>query len=125
MKSLSTRQRQALYEVEAERAKLLGSEFPCCNLCSLPIRPGQAWDVSHDAHKPRAMGGTEVGLAHRRCNRMHGSLVVTPLMAKLARIRKKHLDIRRSSQPLPGGRFDRLKKTMRGEVVLRATGERA
>jgi hypothetical protein len=49
-----------------------------------------------------------------------------PQLAKSERVRDRHLGIIRPGmgpRPLPGGRNDRLKKTIRGEVVDRRTGE--
>lgn len=124
-KRLSSEQRMKLYLSECERSKLLEKgEYPICNLCGLQVKPPQQWDVSHDAHLPHAMGGNEVAIAHTRCNRLHGCTVVSPLMAKLKRIRKKHLDIHRSSQPMPGGKDSDRYRKVSGEVVLRSTGQR-
>ena len=120
---LSTTQRRALYDAAVETARAAGREHPACNLCPHPILPGQAWDVSHEGI-PAALGGTAIGLAHRRCNRIHGAQIVTPMVAKAKRTGDKFRDIKRASNPLPGGREDLRKRTMAGVVVNRATGER-
>ena len=120
---LSTTHRRALYNSAVEAAKAAGREHPACNLCPHPILPGEFWDVSHEG-VPAALGGTVVNLAHRRCNRIHGATVVVPMVAKAKRTGDKFRDIKRSRNPIPGGRDDPRKRTMGGEVVNRETGER-
>ena len=99
------------------------NKFPVCNICGLSVVPGQAWDISHDPKGiPAALGGNEVGIAHRRCNRQHGAQTVTPLIAKLKRVRAKHIGARERGtghRPLPCGRNSKWRKTLRGAVVLR------
>lgn len=116
-RKLSSTKREELYDRWRGDA-----EFPTCNLCGLLIMPGQDWDESHEKHKPRWMGGAIEGLSHRRCNRSHNNRHDTPLYHKHRRTRQKHIGAHRSQSPLPGGRNDDIKKTMRGEVVDRATG---
>lgn len=118
-RKLSSTKREELYDRWRGDA-----EFPKCNLCSMPIHPGQDWDVSHDPLLPRALGGDVTGLAHRRCNRRHGHAVAVPQIARQKRIRQKHIRAWRPRTQLPGGRDDPRKKTMRGEVVDRKTGNR-
>lgn len=121
---LTGKQREALHESEAEKAREAGrGEHPICKLCDLPIEPGREWDENHQAHKPRWLGGAVDGISHRYCNRRHNNRHDTPLFAKSERIRKRFLDFKRSRTPMPGGRDDRIKKTFDGTVVVRATGE--
>lgn len=120
---LTTRQRRILYEDAVKAARESGREHPACNLCPHPILPGQLWEDSH-LPVPAALGGTARGIAHKRCNRIHGATVVVPMVAKVKRTSDKFLDIKRSRNPLPGGRDDPRKRTMGGAVVDRATGER-
>jgi hypothetical protein len=77
------------------------------------------WDESHEKLKPRWLGGTIDGIAHRRCNRIWNNRHDTPLYAKSERQRKGFLDLRRSSNPIPGGCEDRIKKKLNGDVVVR------
>jgi len=120
---LTIKQRQALYDRELSKARAAGKEHPDCNICDLPVLPGDLWDESHWP-RPRSFGGTITGIAHRyRCNRRHGAKIVTPLLVKSNRTRARHTGAFFTRHPLPGGRDDRLKRTMRGQIVLRATGE--
>lgn len=118
-KRLSTTARVALYEscIASE------DEFPRCNIpgCGLFVRPGERWVESHYP-KPHAWNGTQSGIAHARCNHDYWSKTEAPMMARANRVRAKHIGAFVADTPLPGGRDDRLKKTMRGVVVERATG---
>lgn len=121
---LTSTQREQLYKREADKARDAGrGDYPICNICDLPIIPGSLWDASHQKHKPHWLGGDIEGCAHARCNRSWNNQHDTPLFAKSERVRKRHLDITRSSTPLPGGRDDRIKKTMSGKVIDRQTGQ--
>jgi hypothetical protein len=92
-----------------------------CNLCGAPVKCGEAWDISH-MPVPKALGGNEGGIAHRKCNRDHGSRIVTPAVAKTKRIARKHLGIKGAglgSRPMPGGKRSKQSKTMQNGVVTR------
>jgi len=114
----SARERTALWDQCCSE-----QEFPICNICGLFVFPGQAWDVSHDPQNaPAALGGDAVGIAHRRCNRRHGAVVVTPLVAKIKRIRAKHIgahECERGRRAMPCGRASPWRKKLSGEVVMR------
>lgn len=108
--------REALYE----RCRGDG-EFPLCNLCHLPVTPGQDWDRSHHP-VPRALGGKETGIAHVRCNREHGAKVVTPAVAKGKRVRRAHLGVTRPGigrHRMPCGRHSKVKMTVDRQIVPR------
>lgn len=121
--SSRTKRREALYASECEKAREAGlGDYPICNLCGLPVLPGRLWDESHDPSRPRAWGGTDVAIAHRKCNRRHGAQVVVPMLAKTHRQWRDNRgisDLGIEATRLPGGRDDRLKKKITGEVVLR------
>lgn len=116
-KKYSNRERQEIYD------RCCGDkQFPDCNICDLPVMHGQSWDVSHDPQgKPHALGGTEVGIAHSRCNRLHGAQVVHPMMAKLERIRQRFTGAWRPRYPMRCGRHDNIKRTLDGRIVERKT----
>lgn len=110
---LSSTAREALYD------RCRGdAPYPMCNLCPLPIIPGQEWDESH-VGAPAALGGTDTGVAHRKCNRDHGAKVVTPMVAKAKRGRQKFIGAWVPRTPMRGGRNDTIKRTMSGRVVKR------
>lgn len=115
---MNAMQREALFE------RCCGeNEFPFCNLCELPVLPGQDWDESHIG-APKALGGRATGVAHRRCNRQHGSKVVTPMVAKVKRIRRKHFGITApgmGQRRMAAGRHSKVSKTIRNGLVTRRT----
>lgn len=110
--TLTTKQRQQLYDREQERARLAKrGDYPICNLCDGPVGPGQEWDESHCPSKAKAFGGTQTGIAHRRCNRDHNHRFVTPAVAKAKRLRAKHTRAKIAShRPLPCGRNSPFKR---------------
>ena len=118
MPKLSTKQSEKLYD--HYRGDML---FPACSLCSLPIYPGQQWDKSHDKYLPKALGGELVGLAHRRCNRLWNNRHDTPLVAKVKRIRQKHIGAHRStSRPIAGTHASGIKLHMNSPPTWRDSG---
>jgi hypothetical protein len=96
---------------------------PDCNLCHLPVFPGDDWDESH-VPVPKALGGKATGVAHRLCNRRHNNLDVTPRVAKAKRQHRKHVGIDGpglGKKPMRFGRRDALKKTFSNGIVPRET----
>lgn len=124
-RSLSPKQRAALWAREATNAYLDGrGRLPICNLCNLPLAIGDDWDESHAPEKPRCFGGRRVGVAHRLCNRDHGSKVVTPALAKSNRVRNRHIGASGpglGKAPMRAGRRSGLSKTFRHGLVPRLT----
>lgn len=117
------KKREDLYRCEAAKAQRAGcGDNPICNLCDLPVYPGQEWDESHYP-VPKALNGKRVGIAHRRHNREHGARVVTPMVAKAKRNFRKHRRISEALRPMRGGRYDSIKHKMDGDVIDRATGQ--
>lgn len=116
----SSADRERLWDAESERSKAFGwGDLPQCNICRCPVGIGQDWDVSHDG-VPKALGGTAVGIAHRRCNREDGHQV-TRVVAKAKRQARKHKGAFRTAEKLPCGRASRFSKKLNGEVVERLT----
>lgn len=114
----SAADRERLYDSECARSQAFGwGKLPMCNICRCPVGIGQAWDVSHDG-VPKALGGTAVGIAHRRCNREDGHQV-TRVVAKAKRQARKHKGAFRTAEKLPCGRTSRFSKKLNGEVVER------
>lgn len=58
-----------------ERARLFELHGGICHICGMPIKVGEAWDISHEI--PIALGGedddTNSKLAHTKCHRGKGS----------------------------------------------------
>lgn len=98
-----------------------GSGKVFCNLCGLPIHPGEEWVESHIG-APKALGGTEVGCAHKRCNDLDNNHFVTPFVAKAKRLWRKHFGISArglGANPLPAGRHSKVRKKLTGEIIER------
>lgn len=113
---MNPKQREALYDRCRD-----GLPYPLCNLCGLPVYPGDSWDESHFP-VPKSLGGTETGIAHMRCNRDHGAKIVTPMVAKVKRVRRMHIGAKKHGsgyRPFPFGQRSRWKKKINGEVVER------
>lgn len=113
---MTPKQREALYDQCRD-----GRPQPLCNLCGLPVYPGDAWDESHWPI-PKSLGGTQTGIAHRRCNRKDGAKAVTPVVAKVKRIRQRHIGAKVQGsgyRPMPCGKRSPWKKKIGGEVVRR------
>jgi hypothetical protein len=87
----------------------------------MKVIAGQEWDVSHE--QPLEAGGRDDAsnwlVAHRKCHRAHTSSVDMPLIAKVKRVRHKHMGIKTSKTPMPMGRKSQWKKKMDGTVVRR------
>ncbi len=117
---LSSAQRQAIYDRCCDDSE---SGLPICNLCGLPVDGShEAWDVSHDPEgPPSALGGTDVGIAHRLCNIRHGASVVRPMLARCERVRRRALGATIARHPLPAGRETGVKMRIGGGLAPRLT----
>jgi hypothetical protein len=114
-RGLSSSQREALYD------RCRGDdEFPTCNIpgCGRPVGTGEAWVESHFP-VPHALGGTETGIAHARCNKLYAEQVEVPAIAKCDRVRRRHIGAHVPRFPLPCGRHSKFKRTIGGRVVAR------
>ncbi len=83
--------------------------------------PFHDWDGSHEG-APHALGGTAIGVWHRRCNGEHGAKVVTPMVAKTWRIYEKNRGIHMARRPFRTAEKP-MKRKVNGQVVDRVTGE--
>jgi len=118
-----TRKRLQLWDREVARSIAAQcGELPICNLCGLPVQKDQAWHESHEGDKPKAFGGTQTGIAHKRCNLSHGAAVVKPQVTKHRNVRARDTGSYRPSKPWPGGRESWARKTIGGQVVVRLSG---
>ena len=109
-KTISTKRRQELFQ----------SHAGLCHICGGKIQVGEAWDVEHII--PIAMGGEDDeanwALAHRKCHRGKTSEDVGNI-ARAKRREARHLGIKKSRNPLPGGRSSPWKRTVDGRVIRR------
>lgn len=105
---LTASQREDLYDAEVVKAiAAKRGEFPICRLCDNPIGPGQKWADNHDKYLPHAIGGDRDGISHKRCNERWNNIHDTPLVAKVKRIRRKHIGAYQPrGKTIPGRRFN-------------------
>jgi hypothetical protein len=129
MTRLSSTAREQLYDAEVLKAKESGrGSLPICKLCDCPIGIGQKWDVNHQAHKPKWLGGVVDGISHHRCNTLHNNRHDTPLYHKNNAIRQRHIGAKvRTSPPMPGTFDSDIKIPMTSEFrrrpIRRSTGK--
>jgi hypothetical protein len=144
-----TRHRDVLYSLAKARARLAGrGEFPICPLCDLPVTPDQDWDAvdpgaarcKSEPSKSRSSKSCpskscpskscpsksrpSQAVGHRRCNAQANPALGKSATDKADRVRKRHAGITGpglGAHPLPCGRRDRLRRTMRGRVLPRRT----
>jgi hypothetical protein len=92
-----------------------------CHMCQMRVDAGQEWDISHEI--PLEAGGKDDSsnwlVAHRSCHRRHTAKVDIPLIAKVKRIRAKHLGVKPKTAAMPFGRNSGLKRKMDGTIVQR------
>lgn len=95
-----------------------------CYLTGAEIRPGDSWDCDHI--QPLINGGQnrESNLAPA-LKAPHKEKTKTDLAIKKKnnRVALKHFGIKKSRNPMPGGRGSRYKIRMDGSVVERTTGK--
>ena len=91
-----------------------------CENCSRRLSPG---DIYFEHRVPCELGGAatlENALVFcKSCWSLKTRIYDHPTIAKAKRIEMRHLGAKRSRNPLPGGRNDKLKKKITGRVVLR------
>jgi len=114
-RKLSSSAREALYDQSCG-----ANEFPTCNIpgCGRFVKPGEAWVESHFP-VPHALGGTETGVAHERCNKFYAEQIEVPAIAKAKRVRRKFIGAHVARFPMAGGRHSPLKRKVGGGVVPR------
>jgi len=121
---LTAKQREDLWDAEyAKSIEAKRGEYPICNICDLPVTPGQTWHDSHNKYWPHAVGGQRDGIAHARCNLRHNNIHDTPLVAKVKRQRQGFIRARESRRPVVGSRASGIKVFMDGRPpVYRDSG---
>lgn len=115
-RKLSSSDREKLYDLCRG-----ANEFPTCNIpgCGGLIVTGQDWVESHFPIPHAIDGNNVVGVAHARCNKFYAEQVEVPMIAKVKRIRRKHIGAHVSRFPMQGGRHDTRKRKIGGGVVAR------
>lgn len=91
-----------------------------CYLSGIKIGPGMAWEVEHVL--ALAAGGEHresnlapvLAKAHKEKTREDRKVI-----AKINRVRKKHLGLKRSGRPMPGSRRSKWRRKLDGRTVLR------
>ena len=91
-----------------------------CESCTRPLSEG---DIYYEHIVCDALGGPPTlencGVYCKTCWSTKTRTYDHPTIAKAKRIEMRHLGAKRSLNPLPGGRNDKLKKKISGEVVPR------
>jgi 5-methylcytosine-specific restriction protein A len=102
------------------RLKIWEAGKGVCILCERKIRAGEAWIVEHPI--ALGLGGSDrdedLGPAHEDCRRAKDKVDVARI-AKAKRQKIKHVDRRRSPNPMPGSKASPWKKCMDGRTVRR------
>ncbi|GJD51112.1 hypothetical protein OPKNFCMD_3863 [Methylobacterium crusticola] len=113
----------------SQKLALLEAQNHVCPLCTREIRPG---DRPRDEHlRALGLGGTNAlanrAMVHGRCAdaKTRGPAGDLAKIADAKRQKRKAFGFETSHRPMPGSRSDRLKRTLTGGMVLRATGEPA
>ena len=73
------------------RTRLSNGEQVMCTNCGRPIQPGQLFDVGHivDGHRGGTSQLSNLGGAHRRCNRSDGGRAGAAARVKSSRIARR------------------------------------
>lgn len=102
------------------RLRVLDAHGGICALSGRKIQAGDEWDLDHITALINGGENRESNLQPvlRSAHRKKTSADVK-LKAKVDRVRKKHLGLHKSKNPMPGGRDSKIKKKMTGEVVPR------
>jgi len=93
-----------------------------CQTCQIRLHPGQSWDLDHII--PLALGGADeiynLQVLCKECHKAKTNLQDIPSIAKLFRLKTKHLGARvQSKKPMPFGRQSIWKKKLNGSIVKR------
>lgn len=117
----SPQYRELLWKALCVHGDPAQAPFVICNLCDLPVSRDEDWHESHIG-VPKALGGNKVGIAHADCNLEDGRKNVVPFVARANRMLKTNLGTALlSDTPLPFGRRDPFRKTIKGKIVPRLT----
>lgn len=105
---------------DAQRLKIFLAASGKCHLCDRKINEGEPWEVEH--RKALGLSGTNdldnLLPAHVDCHAGKTRQDVA-IMRKADRQGKKHLGLKKSRNPIPGGRGTKWKRKMDGTVEKR------
>jgi 5-methylcytosine-specific restriction endonuclease McrA len=107
-----------------ERLSVWEKHKGVCALCHLQINGvREKWIVEHMIALELGGADDESNMApvHKACadEKTNGKRGDHAMAAKAKRAKRRHLGIKESKNPLPGGKGSKWKKTMSGKVVLR------
>lgn len=92
-----------------------------CQETKRKIMPGDDWDCDHILALINGGEHRESNLQPVLCEaHKEKTKEDVAIKAKIARVRKKHLGLHKSKNPMPGGRNSKWKKTIGGQVVRRS-----
>lgn len=98
-----------------ERLRCFDDAGGICHICGTKIQPGQRWEVSHPI--PLAAGGDDVPEnrrpAHYACHRTVTAEQDAPTIAKVKRIRAKHIGASRPKGRWPSRPFPKRETSWR------------
>lgn len=91
-----------------------------CYLSGRQLRPGDRWEIEHVVALSNGGEHRENNLAPV-CVEAHKEKTKTDVKtkSKIARVKKKHLGLSKSKNPMPGGRGSKWKKKIGGGIVPR------
>ena len=107
----------------ANRVAIFEASNGVCHICAQKIKVGETWEADHLI--PRAITGSdnlkEYRPAHKTCHQIKTRTEDVPTIAKVARIKAKHIGADRKRSSFQTNRDGPFKRTMRGELIRRPT----
>lgn len=105
-----------------ERLAILERENRICHLCGQPIKPTDAWDVSHEV--PLELGGADEGTnlkaAHRPCHRQHTATIDAERISRAQRQEARHVGAKApAKQPIRSAGFPHKPRRQPRPAVVR------
>lgn len=102
------------------RERVFRRQQGICPYCNIPMWPGAIFQADHRIALINGGQNRENNLVvvHTNCHRLKTDRDVAE-KAKVARVRQKHLGIKRNSKPMPGSKRSGWRKRMDGTVERR------
>lgn len=91
-----------------------------CEICDRKLGPADTWEADHTVALCNG-GDNREGNLRVACSWCHASKTKADvsIKSKSARVRARHLGVKKSSRPMPGSKASPWKRTFSGEVVRR------